>query len=87
MSDVVLADGREITIDLSKVTWGEHVGVFDSSESDEKSDRTVAKACGLDYKKEFCKLDVISVKRIYVAYFKKNAEPLADLPNSLSAST
>lgn len=85
MSDVVLSDGREITIDLSKVTWGEHLGVFNPSESDEKSDRTIAKAAGLEYP-DFCKLNVIEAKRLYAAYFKKNAEPLSD-PNSQSVST
>ena len=86
MSDVVLSNGREITINLDNVSWGEHLGLFNDSESDERSDKTLAKAAGLDYKKEYLKLSVNDCKRIANAYFKKSSEPLAD-PNSVSAPT
>jgi hypothetical protein len=86
MADVTLSDGREITIDLSKITWQEHLGLFDPAESDDRSDKTIAKTCGLDYKKEFCKLSVLDAKRITEAYFRVSREPLAN-PNSQSESS
>lgn len=78
--DLVLQDGREITFDLSAVTWQEYMGLFNQAESDERSDKTLAKACGLDYKKEYVKLSVLDCKRIVRAFVKKAQDPLAD-PN------
>lgn len=78
--DLILQDGREITFDLSAVTWQEYMGIFNQAESEERSDKTLAKACGLDYKKEYVKLSVLDCKRIVKAFVKKAQDPLAD-PN------
>jgi hypothetical protein len=85
MSDVTLKNGREINLDLESITWSEYLGLFDVNESDERSDKTIAKAAGLDYKKEYCKLSLADCKRITEALIKKAREPLAD-PNLPSVS-
>lgn len=89
MADVILTDGTEITIDLSHITWREHKALFNRN-AEEKSDETMAKACGLSLE-QFESLSVLDAKRITQKYFIKAAEPLADPlpktdPNSPSAS-
>ena len=79
MSDYKLQDGTEITFDLSKMTYGQWMGLFDSKESDERSDETLARVCGLEI--EVLKgLPFPDYKRLFAAFLKKTREPLSD-PN------
>ena len=84
MADLVLPDGTEITFDLRAFTTKEYMGMFDGRESDSRSDKTLAKAAGMDHK-VLMSLPFEDYKRILAAFFKKCNEPLAD-PNSHSAS-
>ena len=85
MADITLSDGREITFDLFKITFGEWKGLFDPEESDQESDTKIARCAGLTYE-ELLALPLPDSKRLSAAFFKRAREPLAD-PNSLSAST
>lgn len=82
MSDLVLQDGTEINFDLRAITTREYLGMFDTSKSENSSDQTLAKACGM-------KLETLldkpfeDYKRILAAFFKKANAPLdAPSPNS-----
>ena len=85
MTDIILKDGREITFDLSKMTFGQYLGLFDPKEADERSDKTLARVAGLEFK-ELKALPFTEYKRLIVALFRKAREPLSD-PNLPSAST
>lgn len=85
MTDVTLSDGTEITIDLSKITLKDWVGILSPKESDIRTDKVLAKACQMEYK-EFEKISFQDYKVILKAFFRKCNEPLKD-PNSQSAST
>lgn len=84
MADLTLQDGTEITFNLRAFTTREYLGMFDKSESDERSDKTLAKAAGLDHK-VLMALPFEDYKRILAAFFKKCNDPL-ESPNSQSAS-
>ena len=45
--DVVLSNGREITFDFSKVTYGEVHGVFDPKDEKIRTDETIGKSAGM----------------------------------------
>jgi hypothetical protein len=79
MADITLSDGREITFDLSQMTYGQWLGLFDVKESDERSDKTLARVCGMELK-ELKALPFPDYKRLFNALLKKAREPLAD-PN------
>lgn len=85
MPDLILESGTEITFDLKRITLKEWLGIFNTRESDTRTDKTLAKACGLEYK-EFEKFSFYDYKQILAAFFKKCNEPLTT-PNSPSAST
>lgn len=80
MSDITLENGREITFDLSKMTYGQWLGLFDSRESDERSDKTVARTAGMSYE-DLKALPFIEYKRLFSALTKKARSPLSD-PNA-----
>jgi len=80
MSDFTLADGREITFDLDKLTYGQWVGMFSPTESEERSDKTLARVSGLELK-EVKALKILEYKRLLAALRKKVQEPLSD-PNA-----
>ena len=85
MTDIILKDGREITFDLSQMTFGQYLGLFDPKEAEERSDKTLARVAGLEFK-ELKALPFPEYKRLIVALFRKAREPLSD-PNLPSAST
>lgn len=85
MADFVLSDGREINFDFSKMTWGQWQGIFDAKESEETSDRTIARVSGLEYK-DFKKLSYIEARQLMMRFFECAREPLKS-PNSQSEST
>jgi hypothetical protein len=80
MADHVLPDGKEITFDLSVMTYGQWLGLFDAKESDERSDKTLARVCGITMK-ELKALPFLEYKRLFEAFLKKTREPLSD-PNA-----
>ena len=80
MSDITLENGREITFDLSKMTYGQWLGLFDPKESDERSDKTLARVSGLEMK-ELKALPLPEYKRLLQAMQKKARSPLSD-PNA-----
>ena len=84
MADLKLSDGREITFDLSKITYGQWLGLFDPKESEDRSDMTIARVAGLSFE-ELKAVSYLDYRRITEAFFRKAREPLAD-PNSQSAS-
>jgi outer membrane receptor for ferric coprogen and ferric-rhodotorulic acid len=74
---------HKITFDLSKMTYGQYKGLFDPQESEEKSDVTIARVCGLTLE-QLNDLPYLEERRLMQAFFKKCREPLSD-PNSPSA--
>lgn len=80
MSDFILADGREISFDLDKLTYGQWVGMFSPTESEERSDKTLARVAGLELK-DVKALKILEYKRLLEALRKKVREPLSD-PNA-----
>ncbi len=82
---VTLSDGREVTIDLSKITIAEHRSLFNAADKQENEDRLLSGVCGLALDK-FQALPMCDWKLITEAYFWLVREPAYD-PNSQSAST
>lgn len=80
MSDFTLADGQEITFDLTQMTYGQWLGLFDPKESDERSDKTLARVSGITIK-ELKSLTFIEYKKLFQAMLRKTREPLTD-PNA-----
>ena len=80
MADFTLSDGREITFDLDQMNYGQWLGLFDPKESDERSDKTLARVTGITMK-ELKALPFIEYKRLFQAMLKKAREPLSD-PNA-----
>ena len=85
MSDITLSDGREIDIDLTKVSLREHRALFDPRQAQADEDDTACKMSGLSLD-EYLDLSLVEQKRLWSAYFTKVRNPLAD-PNLESAST
>jgi hypothetical protein len=82
---VKLSDGREVEIDLSRITIAEHRSLFNAADKQENEDRLLCRVCGLALD-EFQKLPMYDWKLITEAYFWLVREPVYD-PNSQSAST
>ena len=80
MSDFTLANGTEITFDLSQMTYGQWLGLFDAKESEERSDSTLARVCGLKIK-DLKAIPFLEYKALFQAFLKKTREPLQD-PNA-----
>lgn len=83
MPDLTLQDGREITFNLRAITLKEWTGIFNPRESETRTDKTLAKACGIEWK-EFEKICLEDYRIILDAFFKRCREPLSN-PNSPSA--
>lgn len=81
---VTLSDGREVTVDLSKITIQEHRTLFDAADKQENEDRLISRVCGLDLK-DFQALPMCDWKLITEVYFWLVRNPIFD-PNSASAS-
>ena len=80
MADFTLADGREIDFDLDKMTYGQWLGFISPNESDERSDKTLARVAGLELK-DIKKLKINEYKQLSLALMRKVREPLKD-PNA-----
>lgn len=79
-ADFVCKDGREIAFDFEQMSVGQWLGLFDTSESDEKSTQTIARVCGLTLK-ELKGLPYPEYKRLLVKFFERAREPDA-APNA-----
>ncbi len=79
MADFVLSDGQEINFDLSKMTYGQWLGLFDPKEADEKSTETLARVAGVTVD-SLKSLPYTEYKKFFSAFLKKTREPLSD-PN------
>jgi hypothetical protein len=80
MSDFTLGDGREIDFDLDKLTYGQWLGMFSPGESEERTDKTLARVSGLELK-DIKALKIMDFKKLVSALRKKIQEPLTD-PNA-----
>jgi hypothetical protein len=80
MSDFTLSDGREIDFDLDKLTYGQWLGMFSPGESEERTDKTLARVSGLELK-DIKALKIMDFKKLVAALRKKVQEPLTD-PNA-----
>ena len=78
--DLVLKDGREITFDLDQMTFGQWQGIFSPRESDERTDKTIARVCGLTLP-ELKALKFTEYKRLFAKLLARAQEPLSD-PNA-----
>jgi len=79
MADIILSDGKEITFDLSKMTYGQYQGLFDKEEAEEKSDETIFRVAGITAE-EAKTFSFVDYRRLIDAFFRKTREPLSD-PN------
>jgi len=79
MADITLADGRDITFDLGKLTIKEYRALFDPQQPDADEYTTLAKVTGLGAQ-EIGDLPLLEWKRLYRAFMTACAQPLAD-PN------
>ena len=82
---VKLSDGREIEIDLYKLTLEEYRALFNTAQKPEDEDVILARVFGLDVE-DYRKLPYPDWRRLTVAFFDAARNPLAS-PNSLSEST
>jgi fructose-1,6-bisphosphatase/sedoheptulose 1,7-bisphosphatase-like protein len=78
-ADVVLSDGREITFDLTAVTYGEILGMVDPLETATRTDETVGRTAGMTLD-EVKALTGRDFKKLIGAFWKKWHNPLSD-PN------
>lgn len=85
MSDLTLQDGTEITFDLRAITLKEWTGMFNPRETDARTDKTLAKACGIEWK-EFEKICFEDYRIILAAFLQRCKQPLTN-PNLQSAPT
>ena len=77
MADLVLLDGRQVNFDLRAITTKEYLGMFDTREADNSSDKTLAKVCHMAHD-VLLALPFEDYKRILAAFFKKANAPLDD---------
>lgn len=82
---ITLSDGRELTVDLTKITIAEYRKLFAPETTPEEEDALLAPCFGLTVE-EFQALPYPDYKRVTAAFFEQARNPLAD-PNSASAST
>ncbi len=75
--DVVLEDGREIRIDLNRITIAEWRRLFDPSQPPEEEDTILAKAAGMTIE-EWQALGLVDWRKVSTAILEKGRNPLKD---------
>lgn len=85
MNKVVISDGREIVVDLSKISLREYRSVFDTKQKPEEEDVILAKVFGLDVE-TYRDLPYPDWRLLTVKFFEFARNPLSD-PNSESEPT
>lgn len=81
---LTLSDGREVEVDLSKISISEHRSLFNAEDKQENEDKLLSRVCGLDLK-TFQSLPMSDWKLITECYFWMVRNPVYS-PNSASAS-
>ena len=82
---ITLSDGRELAVDLTKISIAQYRHLFKNETTPEEEDALLAPCFGLTVE-EFEALPYPDYKRATAAFFEQARNPLAD-PNSVSAST
>lgn len=77
MADLTLSDGREITLDLNRITLEEWRNLFHQEQPEEEGDKILARVCGLEAG-EIVKLGYLDYRRLTKKFFERAREPLAD---------
>jgi len=85
MSDITLSDGREIDIDLYKISLQDYRNLLDPERPNEEGDAIIGRCIGMTAE-EVGNLPYPDYRLIVKALFEKSRNPLAN-PNSESAST
>lgn len=85
MADVTLGNGRDLVIDLSKITIAEFRSLLDPAQAEHEGDAIIGKCVGMSAEK-MGKLSYPDYRLLAREFFRKAREPLAD-PNSQSAAT
>ena len=75
MADITLSDGREITLDFTKLTLKEYRALFDKAQAVDDEDTIVARVCGIEID-EYQSLSYADWKRLLQAFFKRSREPV-----------
>lgn len=83
--DLVLSDGREIFLDLERMTIKEYRGLFDPAQTRDEESEILARVAGLTIE-EYESLSQPNWRRLTKKFFEKARAPLDD-PNSQSEST
>jgi hypothetical protein len=71
MADIVLKDGREITIDLDAITISEFRRLLDKDQPNDEEDAIFSKVTGIDVSV----LPFNEYRRVTAAFFTKVKEP------------
>ena len=71
MADIVLKDGREITIDLDAITISEFRRLLDKDQPNDEEDAIFSKVTGIDVSA----LPFNEYRRVTAAFFNKVKEP------------
>jgi hypothetical protein len=79
MADVTLSDGRELDINLNRITLREWRALFDTDQKPEDEDATLSKVVDLTVE-EYQSLPYLDFRLVAQAIFTKAREPLAS-PN------
>jgi hypothetical protein len=77
MSDLTLSDGREITIDLSKMTLREYQELFNPKKPLSYENEILSKVTGLTVD-EYLDLSFPESRKLWKIFKKKALDPLAD---------
>ncbi|MCJ7528977.1 MAG: hypothetical protein MUO37_12935 [Methyloceanibacter sp.] len=85
MPDVTLSDGRDLVIDLGKITISEFRALLDPAQAEHEGDKLIGRCVGLSAEKVGA-LSYPDYRLLTREFFRKAREPLAD-PNSQSAAT
>lgn len=81
MADLVLADGREITFDFSRITTRQWRDLFSSTQTLEEEDRIISGVAGLTVD-ELVDLPHLEYKRLCKAFFMRGRNPISDEPDA-----
>ncbi len=85
MSDLTMEDGREITLDLNKITLREYRALFDRLQKPEEEDAVLCRVFGLTLE-EYQTLPYPTWRKLTELFFERARSPLSD-PNSPGEST
>jgi hypothetical protein len=85
MADVTLSSGKEITLDLYKISLQEFRYLIDPDRPNEEGDEIIGRAIGMSAE-DVGKLPYPDYRLLVKVLFEKARNPLAD-PNLESAST